>query len=147
MLKYSLGSQGERYIGKCPRAAALSIMQRCIRGSLTVKGCAQAELSGLDLGGLPPIAKEVELRRAQEHAEIRARQRLWTERGARALAAAEDMPDEPGHGLRCCAVLFLCHLHRDHKIGCVKKGSPTEVLHKELWRLNGLRAVKAMCIA
>ena len=52
------------------------------------------------MGGLPPIAKEVELRRAQEHAEIRARQRLWTERGARALAAAEDMPDELGHGVR-----------------------------------------------
>ena len=79
--------------------------------------CAQAELSGLDLGGLPQSAKEVELRRAQEHAEIRARQRLWAERGACALAAAEDMPDELGHGGRYYFLLSSCH-------------------HKLLWKIH-----------
>ena len=93
-----------------------------------MKCCAQAELSGLDLSGLPPIAKEVELKRAQEHAEIRARQRLWTERGARALAAAEDMPDNLGHAVRCCTLLSFCHLRRDHGIGYRNRCNPIRVL-------------------
>lgn len=51
----------------------------------------------MDLGALPSVAREVELRRAQERVEILSRQRAWAERGARALAAAEDMPDDLGN--------------------------------------------------
>lgn len=81
-------------------------------GEVSLVGCcAQAELSGLDLGGLPQSAKEVELRRAQEHTEIRARQRLWAERGACALAAAEDMPDELGHSGRYLFPFVLMPSH------------------------------------
>lgn len=58
--------------------------------------CAQAELSAVDLVGLPSMAKAVEIRRALEQAEMRSRQRVWAERGAQALAAAEDMPDDEG---------------------------------------------------
>lgn len=42
------------------------------------------------------MAKAVEIRRALEQAEMRSRQRVWAERGAQALAAAEDMPDDEG---------------------------------------------------
>ncbi len=54
----------------------------------------------MDLGGLPSMAKAVELKRIREQADILARQRAWAERGARALAAAEDMPDDEGHPAR-----------------------------------------------
>ncbi len=50
----------------------------------------------MDLVGLPSKAKAVEVRRALEQAEMRSRQRVWAERGAQALAAAEDMPDDEG---------------------------------------------------
>ena len=109
-----------------------------------IRCCAQAELSGLDLGGLPQSAKEVELRRAQEHTEIRARQRLWAERGARALAAAEDMPDELGHGGRYHSLLSLCHyklLCRNHPFGCKTECSPIKSNNQASWHFDELLAV------
>ncbi len=54
----------------------------------------QADLSEVTLGGLPSMAKAVERQKGLERAEILSRQREWAERGARALAAAEDMPDD-----------------------------------------------------
>ena len=52
------------------------------------------------MGGLPSIAKAVERQKGLEQAEILLKQREWAERGARALAAAEDMPDDLGHPAR-----------------------------------------------
>ena len=61
----------------------------------------QAQLADMDLSGLPSMAKAVERKRGLEQAEILSKQREWAERGARALAAAEDMPDDLGHPARC----------------------------------------------
>ena len=60
----------------------------------------QADLSEVDLGGLPSMAKAVERKKGLERAEILSKQQEWAERGARALAAAEDMPDDLGHPVR-----------------------------------------------
>ena len=60
----------------------------------------QAGLAEMDLGGLPSLAKAVVRKQSREQAEILSRQREWAERGARALAAAEDMPDDLGHPAR-----------------------------------------------
>ena len=54
----------------------------------------QAGLSEMNLGGLPSLAKAVVRRQGREQAEILLRQREWAERGARALAAADDMPED-----------------------------------------------------
>lgn len=46
------------------------------------------------------MAKAVERKKGLERAEILSKQQEWAERGARALAAAEDMPDDLGHPAR-----------------------------------------------
>lgn len=61
----------------------------------------------MDLVGLPSMAKAVEIRRALEQAEMRSRQRLWAERGAQALAAAEDMPDDEGMADRWARASYM----------------------------------------